>query len=80
MGMARGGLCGNSIKMQGHFVQEGNDNTVWDTAGDPMKTRAKFPKLEMMLYDMVEYLFKANRTHNELRLWIDRQEKDDSNF
>ena len=27
----------NAIEMQGHFRQEGNNKTLWDTAGDPKK-------------------------------------------
>ena len=40
----------NAIEMQGHFGQEGNKNTLWDTSGEQMITRAKFPRLAMVPY------------------------------
>ena len=66
--------------MQGHFGQEGNDNTLWDTAEDPTKTKAKLPILAMVPYEMVQWPFQANSMPNELRLWIENQDKDDPNF
>ena len=70
----------NAIKMQCHFGQEANNNTLYDTAGDPTKTRVKLPILVMVPYDMVEWLVKSNRTPNELRLWIEKQDNDDPKF
>ena len=70
----------NATKMQGNFGQEGNKNTLWDTPGTPMKIRAKFPRQAMMPYAMVECPVEASRTPNEMRLWIEEQEKDDIKF
>ena len=70
----------NAIEMQGHFRQEGNNKTLWDMAGYPTKTNVKFPRLAMVTYAMVEWLVQENRTPNELRMWIENQEKDEPNF
>ena len=70
----------NAIEMQGHFEQEGNNDTLWDTAGDTTKTKAELPRLAMAPYAMLEWLVQANRTPNELRLWTENKKKDNSNF
>ena len=43
------------------------------------KKRAKFPRLAMVNYAMVEWLVIANRP-NKLRLWIEKQEKYEPKF
>ena len=44
----------NAIEMQCHFGQEGNNNTLWDTARDPKKAKAKLKRLAMVPYEIVE--------------------------
>ena len=34
----------------------------------------------MVPYAMVDWLVQANRTPHELRMWMENQEKDDTNF
>ena len=70
----------NAIKMQGHSGKEGKDTALWDKAGDTTKTSAKFPRSAMVPYAMVEWPVKENRTHNELILWREKQEKDYPKF
>lgn len=45
-----------------------------------MKIRAKFPRLEMVPYAMVEWLVKANSTPSEMRLWIEKQDMEVTKF
>ena len=70
----------NAIELQGHFEQEVNKNTLWDTSGEPMKMRSKFPILVMVPYVMVDWLVKANWAPNKMILWIEKHEKDDTKF
>ena len=35
----------NAIEIQGHFGQEGNNNTLWNMAGDTNKVKLKLPIL-----------------------------------
>ena len=56
--------------MQGNFGQEGNNNTLSGMSGDTTKTKKNLPRLAMVPYAMVEWLFQANRMPNEFRLWM----------
>ena len=70
----------NSIEIQGHFGQEGNNNILWDTEGGTNKTKTKLPRFAMVTYAMFDWLVQVNRTPNLLRLWMEKQDKDDPYF
>ena len=49
-------------------------------AGYTTKTKEKLPRLDMAPYAIVEWLVQAIRMPNELRLCMEKKNKDDTNF
>ena len=52
----------NLIEIQTHFFQEENFHAMWDTTGSTNLTTVNLPRLEVVLYAVVELLNKSRPT------------------
>ena len=51
----------NCIKIQTHFIQEGNCHNMWDTTGKTNKPTINFPRLAVVPYVEVEWISKGKK-------------------
>ena len=63
-------LLSNPIEMQTHFSQEENFHAMWDTTGRKKLATARFPRLAVVPYAVVEWLSKRGLAPNELSVWL----------